>query len=97
MSILRDPSAFVPIVMSLAAMALVVGVLVTVGVTPQADEGTPARVWQLLMAGQVPVIAYFAIKWLPRRPREALYVLVLQAGAGVAAAPPLASLRDGDQ
>jgi len=34
---LRDPSAFVPIVMSLAALALVVGVLATVGVTREAE------------------------------------------------------------
>jgi hypothetical protein len=86
---LRDPSAFVPIMMSLAALALVVGVLATVGVTRHADEGTPARVWQLLMAGQIPVIAYFAIKWLRRRPREALFVLALQAAAGIAAAAPV--------
>ena len=90
---LRDPSAFAPIVMSLAALALIVGVLVTVGVTHEADEGTPARVWQLLMAGQLPVVAYFAIKWLPRRRREALFVLALQAAAGVAAAAPVFMLH----
>jgi hypothetical protein len=87
--ILRDPSASIPFVMSLAALALVVGVLVTVGVTHEADEGTPARVWQLLMAGQLPLVAYFAIKWLPRRPSQALFVLALQAAAGVAAAAPV--------
>ena len=31
------------------------------------DEGTIAHLWQLLMAGQLPVLAFFAIKWLPRR------------------------------
>jgi hypothetical protein len=88
-AMLRDPGAFVPIVMSLAALALVVGVLATVGVARESDEGTPARVWQLLMAGQFPVIAYFAIKWLPRRPWEALFVLALQAAAGLMAAAPV--------
>lgn len=88
-TMLRDPSAFVPIVMSLAALALVVGVLATVGVARQPDEGTPARVWQLLMAGQLPVIAYFAIKWVPRRPRDALFVLAVQAASVIAAVAPV--------
>jgi uncharacterized membrane protein HdeD (DUF308 family) len=88
-TMLRDPSAFVPIVMSLAALAMVVGVLATVGVARQPDEGAPARVWQLLMAGQLPVIAYFAIKWVPRRPRDALFVLAVQAAAVIAAAAPV--------
>ena len=85
----RQPSAFVPIAMSLAALALVVGLIATVGVTGEADEGAAAHIWQLLMAGQLPVIAYFAITWLPRRPAEALVVLALQAGSGVAAAAPV--------
>jgi hypothetical protein len=75
--------------MSVSALALVVGLLATVGVTREPDEGTAARVWQLLMAGQLPVIGYFAIKWLPLRPLEALLVLVLQAAAGIAAAAPV--------
>jgi hypothetical protein len=37
------------------------------------------------MAGQVPVVAFFAIKWLPRAPRPTLRVLALQAGAALAA------------
>jgi hypothetical protein len=93
LGILRNPSAFVPIMMSLAALALVDGLLVTVGLTHEADEGTPAHLWQLLMAGQLPVMAYFAATWLPRKPKEALFVLVLQAAAGVAAAAPVFLLR----
>jgi hypothetical protein len=41
------------------------------------------------MAGQVPVIAIFAIKWLPTEPTKALLVLGLQAGAALAAAFPV--------
>ena len=86
---LRQPSAFVPLAMSLAALALVIGHIATAGVVRQADEGTAAHLWQLLMAGQIPVIAFFAIKWLPRRPRQAILVLALQAAAVVAAAAPV--------
>ena len=86
---LKQPSAFIPLAMSLAALALVIGHIATAGVAREADEGTAAHLWQLLMAGQIPVIAFFAIKWLPRRPRQALSVLALQAAAGVAAAAPV--------
>jgi hypothetical protein len=41
------------------------------------------------MAGQIPVIAFFAIKWLPRTPRQAIFVLTLQAVAVLAAAAPV--------
>jgi hypothetical protein len=37
--------------------------------------------WQLLVAGQVPLIAYFSIRWLPSARRQALVVLALQAAA----------------
>jgi len=86
---LKQPSAFIPLAMSLAALVLVISHIATVGVAREADEGTAAHLWQLLMAGQIPVIAFFAIRWLPRRPRHALVVLALQAASGVAAAAPV--------
>ena len=91
--LLRKPSAFLPVAMSLAALALVVAHLARYGPAPQADEGTAAHLWQLLMAVQLPVVAFFAIKWLPRAPRQALPVLALHAGAGLAALAPVFVLR----
>jgi hypothetical protein len=41
------------------------------------------------MAGQLPVLIFFAIRWLPRAPRQTLYVLALQAGAALAAMAPV--------
>jgi hypothetical protein len=82
---LKHWSALVPIGMSLAALALVsvYGLIIRPG--PQPDEGAAARVYQLLMILQVPVVAYFAIRWLPRSTRPALLVLVLQGAAWLAA------------
>jgi hypothetical protein len=37
------------------------------------------------MALQMPVVAFFLIKWLPQAPGPALRILGLQAGAGLAA------------
>jgi len=53
-------------------------------VVHEADEGAIAHLWQLLMAGQLPVLAYFAIKWLPQAPGQTLCVLALQTGAALA-------------
>lgn len=34
------------------------------GFTPRAEVRTRVPVFQLLVAGQVPAVAYFALKWL---------------------------------
>jgi len=41
----------------------------------------------------VPIVAFFAIKWLPRIPRQALQVLALQVGAALAALAPVFFLK----
>ena len=86
---LKQPSALIPLAMSVAALGLVLGHIAIFGTARQADEGAAAHLWQLLMAGQIPVIAFFAIKWLPRTPGQALLVLGLQAAAVLAAAAPV--------
>ena len=53
------------------------------------DEGAVAHIWQLLMAGQLPVLLFFAVTWLRRAPRQTLGVLALQAGAVLAAMAPV--------
>jgi hypothetical protein len=89
LTMFRQPTAVIPIAMSFAALAVVVGHIAVSGVARQVDEGTAAHLWQLLMAGQIPVIALFAVMWLPRTPRQALFVLAAQLAAGIAAAAPV--------
>ena len=84
-SLIKQPSALLPLIMSFVALAMVLGHAAMFGVVHEADEGTPAHIFQLLMAAQVPVVAFFAIKWLPRTPRQTLQVLALQAGTALAA------------
>jgi hypothetical protein len=45
------------------------------------------------MATQMPVLFFFAIKWLPKARRQALRVLALQVAAIVAAAAPVVLLK----
>jgi hypothetical protein len=75
--------------MSVVALATVLFFIVLHGTAPQADEGAAAHIWQLLMAGQAPIVLFFAVKWLPRSPRQALPILGLQIGAALAAMAPV--------
>jgi hypothetical protein len=75
--------------MSLAALTIVLVHIIRFGTAREADEGTSAHLWQILMGGQLPIIAWFAIKWLPQTPKRALAVLALQVTAGLAAVAPV--------
>ena len=88
-TIIKQPSAFLPVAMSLGALVTLIVALGMGGVARETDEGTAAHIWQLLMGGQVPIVAYFAIKWLPQAPRQALYVLALQVAVALAALAPV--------
>ena len=70
--------------MSLTALAIVLIHIVRFGTAREADEGTSAHLWQILMAGQLPIIAFFALTWLPRDQKAALLILTLQIGAALA-------------
>jgi len=92
-SMLKQSSALLPLVMSGAALAIVLGHIALAGIARQPDEGAEAHLWQLLMAGQLPIVAFFAVTSLPQRPRSAITVLALQAVAALAALAPVFLLR----
>jgi hypothetical protein len=87
----RKPSAFIPVLMSLCALAVVIGSVTAFGTDAlrrMPDEGAAAHIWQLLMAGQLPILGFFAFKWLARDRKAALSVLALQLiGFGLALLP----------
>ncbi len=92
-TIMKQPSAYLPVTMSLIALATVLIHVALFGAAREADEGTAAHIWQLLMAMQVPIVGFFAIKWLPQAPRQAPYVLALQIVAALAALAPVFILK----
>lgn len=92
-SLLKSPGAFLPLAMSLAALATIALFILLHGTAPQADEGAAAHIWQFLMAAQVPIVLFFAIKWLPQSPRQAVPILFLQVGAALAAMMPVVLLH----
>ena len=92
-AVVKKPSAFLPMAMSCAALATVLVTIAVFGVVHEPDEGAAAHIWQLLMALQVPIMAFFAIKYVPQKPKQALLVLALQMGAALTACAPVFFLK----
>lgn len=88
-SIFTRPSALIPLAMSLTALVVVLGRIALVGTARHTDEGTAAHLFQILMVCQLPIVAFFAFKWLQRTPKQVLAVLALQALAGLVALAPV--------
>jgi len=82
---LKQPAAWIPIAISLIALSFLMGYVAIFGIANSmgADEGAPARIFQLLMLAQLPIIAYFQFKWLAKQPKQSLLILVLQAAAWI--------------
>lgn len=91
--LMKNPSAFLPPLLSFAALVTLIAHVAISGFAPQSDEGTAAHIWQILMAVQLPIIAIFIFRWLPKKPMEALAVLALQGGAALAALVPVILLK----
>jgi hypothetical protein len=75
--------------MSLAALTTVLVQLATHGATPQPDEGAAAHIFQLLLVAQVPIIVFFAAKWIPRETKRSTQVLLIQISAVLVALAPV--------
>lgn len=87
--ILKRPTAFLPITMSLAALVVLVAHLAMFGAARESDEGAAAHLWQLLMAAQIPAMAFCLFKWLPQAPRSAPSILALQVAVAAVAITPV--------
>lgn len=81
---LRQPLTWLPLAMSCAALALVLAYLARFGITeapPGADEGATARLFQLLLVAQLPVVAAQLALRVPRDAMRAAEVATLQVAA----------------
>lgn len=85
LSLFKKPSAYLPIAMSMAGLALVIGHVLIYGLARETDEGAAAHIFQLLIGLQVPIVGYFVLRWLPVFPRKAIVVLILQTVAVIVA------------
>jgi hypothetical protein len=94
-AIMKRPSEFLPVAMSFTALAMLGAAYIfglatgQGGLVREPDEGAVAHLWQILMAGQMPIVAFFAVKWLPQAPKQTLHVLALHVGAALASMAPV--------
>lgn len=102
-SILKKPGAWIPIALSLGMLAFILTYITVYGIsTPSADgscigtcgranadEGTPAHLFQIWLVLEFLMVGFFAAKWLPQRPMQALPVLALQTIAVLAGCAPV--------
>jgi hypothetical protein len=87
---MRWLGAILPIAMSLTVIAAgLIHAVQVGGLFREADEGTAAHLFQLLMPAQLPIIALFAVTQLPRDSAWALRVLAVQLAAAVAVIAPV--------
>ena len=66
--ILKSPLAWVPILMSSFAFLLIIFYVAIFGIAKNTDEGLAARIFQLLLVGQLPIVAFFVLKYINKKP-----------------------------
>jgi len=93
LALLRRPIAFTPVLSAVFLLALIGLRIARYGPAPQADEGTEAHLFQLLMPLNAVLIVWFAATWLPRAPKSALGVLAVQSGTTLAVLSTVLLLR----
>ena len=77
-SLIKKPSAWIPIIIPLIFFAYLVIYISIFGIVREEDEGTGAHLFQLWLALEPLMVGFFAIKWLPRAPKQAIFILALQ-------------------
>jgi len=92
-SLLRKPSAWIPIAIPLAFLAYIVLFISFFGVVREKDEGTAAHLFQLWLVLEPFMLGFFAFKYLPRAPKQALLILVLQIVAALLPISAVFSLK----
>lgn len=88
-NILKHPSAWIPIVIPLIFFAYIVAYIAIFGIVRSEDEGTAAHLFQLWLVSEPFMVGYFAVKWLPRTPKLAFIVLIMQILAAIAPCVPI--------
>ena len=88
-SLLKKPSAWIPIAIPLAFFVYVMTVATFFGVVREKDEGVGAHLFQLWLLLEPFMLGYFAFTWMPRAPKPALLILALQIVAAFLACAPV--------
>lgn len=91
-SLLKKPSAWLPIAFSFAILLMELWAVMTYGVASaqrDKDEGVLAHLFQIWLVLEIPMILYFATRWLQENPRKAFLILIIQIFAVLAGMFPV--------
>ena len=87
---MKKPSGWVPAAVSLGVLAVMLISFIVSGVPArQPDEGIGAHLFQIWLVLEFFMIAFFALKWLPQKPKQALVILAIQIIAALVACAPV--------
>jgi hypothetical protein len=82
-SLIKKPSAWIPIVLSLVMLTVIDLYLANILHTnPTGDEGLGAHLFQIWLPLEVIMIIFFSVKWL-KASKQALLILVIAVCAPV--------------
>ncbi len=89
-SLIKKPSAWISIAIPLAFFAILLYRFMMFGPpVREADEGTLAHLFQIWLVLEVFMVSYFAIKWVPQVPKQALMILAIQIVTALMAIAPV--------
>ena len=77
-SLLKKPSAWVPMVLPLIFFVYLVIYISIFGIVRQEDEGTGAHLFQLWLLLEPFMLGFFAFKWFKSARKDTLMILAVQ-------------------
>ena len=77
-TLIKKPSAWVPIVLPFIFFAYLVIYISIFGIVRQEDEGTGAHLFQLWLVLEPFMLGFFALKWFKSARKETLIILAIQ-------------------
>ncbi len=84
-TLLKKPSALLPLTCSLAAFSLTITRSSMYSGGDGSVDVISDKIFRYLLISEIPFIGYFAVRWLPSEWDDALRVLSLQVGAALTA------------
>lgn len=88
-SLLNKPSAWIPIVLPIAILAMLLITLKISGLVREEDEGVEAHIFQIWLVLETILMLFFAGKWIPEAPKQALPIFAMQLLLTLAACFPV--------
>ena len=86
-------TTWLPLVMSAAAVVVVITQIMIFGIPQGGNEGTAAHLFQILIGLQIPVMAFFAFTELSKNPKQVIKILAIQILAMLTALAPVFYFR----